>query len=140
MGLLLQSKSFLSKKFCFNQNFQTRSRLHINFYIRGHPFNMYTSVPISKQNEQIWLCWPKCAQKWIFSSKLRITILEIKTDNFDVWGPNLLKKEITIWNSESYCWNKNQHLWDTMCTNFQTNKQLWIFGPKFAQKWILGSK
>ena len=35
MGLLLQSKSFLLKKFCFNQNFEIRSRLHINFYIMG---------------------------------------------------------------------------------------------------------
>ena len=41
MRLLLQSKSFLSKKFCFNQNFQTRSRLHINLYILGRPFNMH---------------------------------------------------------------------------------------------------
>ena len=27
-----------------------------------------------------------------------------------------------------------------MSTNFQTNKQLWIFVPKFAQKWIFGSE
>ena len=40
----MQSKSFLSKKFYFNQNFETRSRLHINFYIMGHPFNMYTII------------------------------------------------------------------------------------------------
>ena len=44
MGLLLQSKSFSSKKSYFNQNFETRSRLHINFYIMGHSFNMYTIV------------------------------------------------------------------------------------------------
>ena len=44
MGLLLQSKSFLSKKFCFNQNFETISRLHVDFYIMGHPFNMHTTI------------------------------------------------------------------------------------------------
>ena len=44
MGLLLQSKSFLSKKFCFNQNFETRRRLHINLYIMGRPFNMNTII------------------------------------------------------------------------------------------------
>ena len=44
MELLLQSKSFLSKKLCFNQNFEIRSRLHINFYIMGYPFNMYTII------------------------------------------------------------------------------------------------
>ena len=27
-----------------------------------------------------------------------------------------------------------------MCTNFQTKQTVWIFWPKFAQKWILGSK
>ena len=112
------------------------------------------NVPISKQNEQIWLSWPKFAQKWIFSSKLR-----------------------------RKCWNKNEHPWDIMCAKFELrrtiwtfvaqicpkrklgfetqkanvgikistleipcvpifrkNEQLWIFGPKFAQKWILGSK
>ena len=26
-----------------------------------------------------------------------------------------------------------------MSTNFRQNKQLWTFGPRFAQKWILGS-
>ena len=44
MGLLLQPKSFLSKIVYFNQNFDARSRLHINFYIMGHPFNMYTII------------------------------------------------------------------------------------------------
>ena len=44
MGLLLQSKSSLSKKFFFNQNFETRSRLHIKFYIMGYPFNMHTFI------------------------------------------------------------------------------------------------
>ena len=61
MGLLLQSKSFLSKKFCFNQNFETRSRLYINFYIMGHPFNMYTIISmyteILFQSRATHICW-----------------------------------------------------------------------------------
>ena len=44
MGLLLQSKSFLSKQFCFNQNFETRSRLPINLYIMDGRFNKYTII------------------------------------------------------------------------------------------------
>ena len=44
MGLELQSKSFLSKKFYINQNFETRSRLHINLSIMGRPFNIYTII------------------------------------------------------------------------------------------------
>ena len=44
MRLLLQWKSFLSKFFCFNQNFETKSRLHIDFYIMGHPLNMYKII------------------------------------------------------------------------------------------------
>ena len=47
MELLLQSKSFFSKKFCFNQNFETKSRLHIDFYIMGHPIKMYTIISMS---------------------------------------------------------------------------------------------
>ena len=44
MGLQLQSKSFLSKKFCFKQNFETRLRLHINLYIIGRPFNIWKII------------------------------------------------------------------------------------------------
>ena len=44
MELLLQSKSFLSKTFYFNQNFETRLRLHINHYMMDRPFNMYLII------------------------------------------------------------------------------------------------
>ena len=44
MGLLLQSKSFSSKNFFFNQKFEARSRIHIDFYIMSHPFNMHTII------------------------------------------------------------------------------------------------
>ena len=55
MGLLLQSKSLLSKKFCFSQNFETRSILHINFYIMGHPFNMYTNISMYTEARWSWV-------------------------------------------------------------------------------------
>ena len=69
-------------------------------------------VPIFSQTGQLWLFWPKFAQKWILGLKFQksksgfgISILEI------------------------------------LCAPiFRQNGQLWIFGPKFAQKWILGSK
>ena len=48
MELLLQSKSSYQKnfasKFCFallSKIFETRSRLHKNFYIMGHPFDFF---------------------------------------------------------------------------------------------------
>ena len=113
-------------------------------------------VPIFRWNGQIWLFWPKF---------------------FD------LNFQFLVANSEKKCQNKNQLPWDTMCSNFQTerttltflaqicpkrifgleiqetyvgkrisileiscllifrqNGQLWLFGSKFAQKWILGSE
>ena len=69
-------------------------------------------VPIFSQTGQLWLFWPKFAQKWILGLKFqksksgfRISILEI------------------------------------LCAAiFRQNGQLWIFGPKFAQKWVSGSE
>ena len=49
MGLQLQSKYFLFKKFCFNQNFETISRLHINLNIMSRPFNMYTIISMNTE-------------------------------------------------------------------------------------------
>ena len=71
------------------------------------------SVPIFKQNGQIWPFWPRFGQKWIFSSKLRKQMLKQesassryhvcqlldKTNNFDFFGPNLPKKEFKVGNS-----------------------------------------
>ena len=85
-----------------------------NLEIRIRIFKI-PSVPIFKQNEQIWLFWPKFAQKGIYSWELIKPMLKqesassrydlcqfsVKTDNFDFFGPNLLKNEIRIWNSEN---------------------------------------
>ena len=62
-------------------------------------------VPIFRQNGQLWLFWPKFAQKWIFGWKFRKLISESesaslryhvcqfsgKTNNFDFLDPNLPK-------------------------------------------------
>ena len=64
----------------------------------------------------------------------------VKTYMFDFFGPNLPKNKIRIWNSENQCWNKNQHLWDTMCTNFQTKWTTLSFWVQICPKWILGQK
>ena len=41
--------------------------------------------------------------------------------------------------SKILVWIWNQHTWDALCTNFTKNGQLRSFGPKYAQKWTLGS-
>ena len=87
-----------------------------------------------------------------------------KRNNFEFFGPNLLKNGFRVENSENWCWKMNnfdffeQNLpknwfwgWDfsgfeicileTLCVPiFRQNGQIWIFGPKFSQKWILRSK
>ena len=45
----------------------------------------------------MWHFWPKFAQK----------------------GNEIQKR---TWNSENWYWNKIQHAWDVMCTNFQTKQ------------------
>ena len=60
-----------------------------------------------------------------------------KTDNFEYLGPNFPKTG--FWGKNFKVWIRNQHPWDTMWTSFQKG-QLWIFRPKFSQKWSLGSK
>ena len=43
-GIIVAIKIFLIKKVLLQPNFKTRSRLHINFYIMSHPFNMYATI------------------------------------------------------------------------------------------------
>ena len=70
-------------------------------------------VPIFIQNEQLWIFWLKFVQKKDLGFKtgkknvgIRINIVETllapfsaKLGNFNIFGPNLPKKEIMIWNS-----------------------------------------
>ena len=39
-GIIVSIRIFLIKKVSLQLNFETRSRLHINLYIMGHPFSM----------------------------------------------------------------------------------------------------
>ena len=71
-----------------------------------------SSVPIFRENGQLWFFGPKFSQNVILGSKFRkpksgfgISILEM-----------------------------------LLAAIFRQNGQLWTFGPKFAQKWILPTK
>ena len=43
-GIIVAIRIFLIKKVSLQQNFETRSRLHVNLYIMGRPFSMYTII------------------------------------------------------------------------------------------------
>ena len=69
-----------------------------------------TCVLIFRKKGQLWLFWPKFAQKWILGSKVQ--------NSKSGFGISIL---------------------EILCAPiFRQNEQLWIFGPKFAQRWILG--
>ena len=88
-------------------------------------------VPIFRQNGQLWLFGPKFAQgfwgqnfknlslDWE-SASLRYHVYQFSDirDNSKVLDPNLPK----------------------FAPIFRQNEQHWTFGPKFAQKWLLGSE
>ena len=42
--IIVAIKIFLIERFCFKQIFDTKSRLHINLSVMGHPFKMYTII------------------------------------------------------------------------------------------------
>ena len=42
--IIVAIKISLSERFCFNQIFDTKSRLHINLSVMGRPFKMYTII------------------------------------------------------------------------------------------------
>ena len=63
-----------------------------------------------------------------------------RTDNIDFFCPNLHKSGHRTGNSESYCWNKNQHLWDTMCANFLTKQATLTFPAQICPKIDLASE
>ena len=64
-----------------------------------------------------------------------------KRENFEFLGPNLPKGGFWGQNfKKSKSWFRITIL-EILCVPiFIQNRQLWTFGPKFAQKWILGSK
>ena len=72
-------------------------------------------MPTFRQKKQLWFFWSKFAQKGIWSwkfiklmfegepasSRYHVCQFSVKTDNFDLFGPNLPKKEIRISISEN---------------------------------------
>ena len=107
-----------------------------------------------RQNEQFGLFWAKFGQKrtwsWKFiklmleweSASLRYHVCQfsIKTDNFDFLAQICPKRklgfEIQITNVGIII-----NIFEIPSVPIiRQNGQLWIFGPNFAQKWILGSK
>ena len=82
--------------------------------------------------------------------KIRINIFKIlcvyvqicqisgKTNNFDFFSPNLPKNRFRVWNSESYCSNKNQHRQDAMHANFQEKRTTLTFLTKICAKMGFG--
>ena len=45
-GIIVAIRIFLIKKVSLQQNFETRSRLHVNLYTMGRPFSMYIIISI----------------------------------------------------------------------------------------------
>ena len=62
----------------------------------------------------------------------------VKTNNFDLFSPNLLKSGSRVGNSENYCQNKNQHPRYTMCANFQSKWTTLNFLAQICPKKNLG--
>ena len=112
------------------------------------------SMPIFRQNGQIRIFWPKFGHKWIFSSKLRKQVLKPasaslryyvckildKTNNLDFFGPNLPKKEFKLEIQKTNVGIRISILEIPCVPIFRQNGQLWLFGPKLVQNWILGSE
>ena len=63
-----------------------------------------------------------------------------KTDNFDFFGPNLPKNGFRVGEPKNIFEIRISIFEIPSVPIFRQNGQLLIFGPKFAQKWILGSK
>ena len=57
-----------------------------------------------------------------------------------VFGPNWLKNGFLVGNSENYVGIRISIPEIPFVPIFRQNGQLWLFQPKFAQKWILRSK
>ena len=121
-----------------------------NFGIR---IRILKCVPIFRQNGQIWLFWPEFGfwfeiQKIKVEKRIRIheiPCVSIFRQNGEIWLFSLkfARNGFLVWNSENYCWNKNQLPWDTMCTNFQTKRTTLTVLAQICQKnnfWAGNSK
>ena len=111
-------------------------------------------MPTFRQNEQFWLSWPKFAQKRICGCKfinycwnknqhprdISCANFQLKQTNLTLFGPNLPKKKIRIWIPKTNVGVRISILEIPCAPIFRQNRQRWIFGPKFALKWVFRSK
>ena len=107
-------------------------------------------VPIFRQDERIWIFGPKFPTNefWghsfknltldLESASLRYSVHQFsdKTENFEYLDPNLPKNG--FWGLNLKVWIRNQHLWDTMCTNFQTKQTTFTFWAQICPKMDFG--
>ena len=157
MRLLLQSKSFLSKKFCFNQNFQTRSRLHINLYILGRPFNMHVYWDLilewSDSHLLTHICWIENNPDGYLLKLLVCLFLYLEVESVQKE-----QKKLEPWFFCFYYWlylnfintyefyqqfyllqqqmlnETNQHPQDTLCNYIRQKKQFLFLGLTLPKK------
>ena len=75
------------------------------------------------------------------SSRYHVCQFSGKTHNFDFFGPNLHKNEFYGLEFQKINVGIRISILEIPCVPiFRQNGQLWLFEPKFAQKWILGSE
>ena len=146
----MQSKSFLSKKekVCFNRTLKQGSRLHINLYIMGLSFSMYTEIFSHSRathllnGEQPW--WSPVKISCLFVLVFRIQPSHYfvesvqkgvrKTRNLTLLEFYLhLQTFFDIFSSYRFQMKKNQRLQDTMFANFQTKWTTLNFSAKFGE-------
>ena len=113
-------------------------------------------VPIFRKKGQLWLFRSKFAQKWILGSEFQKYKSEFRicTSKIPCVCTNFQLKWTTLTFLALIC-PKRKLRFEIQDTNVgirisileipcvsicRKNGQLWVFGPKFAQKWILGSK
>ena len=130
MGLLFQWKSFLLKMFYFNQNFETRSRLHIKLYIMGHPCNMYTIISMYIEilfySRATHICW--------IENNTDGHLLKVLICFFHFLGLTLPKIDLGFEIQKTTVGIRISILEIPCVPNFTQNGQHWHFLPKFAQK------
>ena len=68
------------------------------------------------------------------------TFFRTKGTTLTFWAQICPKINVGVKISKIEVWIGNQHPWYLCAPIFRQNGQLWMFGPKFAQQWILGSR
>ena len=113
-------------------------RYHVwQFSVKTNNFDFF-DLNLPKKEIRIWNSENKC---WNKKQQPRDNVHQFsgKTNNFDYFGPNFPKDGFRIGNSETNVGIRINIVEMPCMPLFRKNEQLWLFQPKFAQKWILGS-